>query len=129
MVNRLSRERWNSIAIGNRAKTEATANESIALGTDAYVGEDADGSIAFGSDAEASEANSVALGADSVADRGALFGVSVGEVSVGSDGNERQITNVAAGTEDTDAVNWPAQRGRRRRATRWRCCMTAPRSR
>ena len=95
----------DSIAIGNRATTDATAEESIALGTDAEVGEDADGSVALGSGASATEANSVALGADSVADRGALTGVSVGEVSVGSPGNERQITNVADGTEDTDAVN------------------------
>src|SRR5690606_37246256 len=41
---------------------------------------------------------SVALGVDSVADRAYT-------VSVGSAGAERQITNVAAGTEATDAVN------------------------
>jgi autotransporter adhesin len=40
----------------------------------------------------------VAIGADSVADRD-------NTVSMGSKGHERQITNVAAGTEDTDAVN------------------------
>jgi len=38
------------------------------------------------------------LGAGSVANR-------ANTVSVGSAGNERQITNVAAGTQDTDAVN------------------------
>src|SRR5690606_18112530 len=42
--------------------------------------------------------NSVALGAGSVADRD-------NTVSVGDAGDERQITNVAAGTEGTDAVN------------------------
>ncbi|WP_322107392.1 YadA family autotransporter adhesin, partial [Paraburkholderia sp. J41] len=41
---------------------------------------------------------SVALGQGSVADR-------ANTVSVGSAGNERQITNVAAGTANTDAVN------------------------
>ncbi|MNV23408.1 Adhesin YadA precursor [compost metagenome] len=42
--------------------------------------------------------NAVAIGANSVADR-------ENSVSVGAAGNERVITNVAAGTEDTDAVN------------------------
>jgi autotransporter adhesin len=42
--------------------------------------------------------NAVALGGDSVADR-------ANTVSVGGAGAERQVTNVAAGTEDTDAVN------------------------
>ena len=95
----------DSVAIGNRATTDATAADSIAIGPDANVGADADGSVALGSNADASAANSVALGAASVADRGALLGVSVGEVSVGSPGSERQITNVAPGTENTDAVN------------------------
>ena len=49
--------------------------------------------------ANASGNNSVALGAGSVADRD-------NTVSVGSEGNERQITNVAAGTQRTDAANW-----------------------
>lgn len=40
----------------------------------------------------------MALGAGSVADR-------ENTVSVGSAGNERAITNVMAGTQDTDAVN------------------------
>ena len=42
--------------------------------------------------------NAVAIGANSVADR-------ENSVSVGAAGNERVITSVAAGTEDTDAVN------------------------
>ncbi|CAB3677024.1 hypothetical protein LMG24238_02415 [Paraburkholderia sediminicola] len=42
--------------------------------------------------------NSLAIGAGSVADR-------ANTVSVGAVGAERQITNVAAGKEDTDAVN------------------------
>ncbi|MDR5731570.1 hypothetical protein QCE47_04305 [Caballeronia sp. LZ025] len=53
---------------------------------------------AMGANAQAVAGNSVALGADSVADR-------TNTVSVGSSGNERQITNVAAGTQGTDAVN------------------------
>ncbi|MNP31507.1 Adhesin YadA precursor [compost metagenome] len=52
----------------------------------------------MGNGATASAKNSAAIGANSVADR-------ENSVSVGSAGNERQITHVAAGTSDTDAVN------------------------
>ncbi|MFD1998475.1 YadA family autotransporter adhesin, partial [Paraburkholderia dipogonis] len=55
-------------------------------------------SVAIGGNAQSLAANSVALGSNSVADRS-------NTLSVGSAGNERQITNVAAGTADTDAVN------------------------
>jgi autotransporter adhesin len=50
------------------------------------------------STAAASDESSVALGQGSVADR-------AGTVSVGSEGNERAVTNVAAGTQATDAAN------------------------
>jgi len=53
---------------------------------------------AIGGNAQAIAGNAVALGANSVADR-------LNSVSVGAAGNERQITNVQAGTADTDAVN------------------------
>ncbi len=56
------------------------------------------GSVAAGAGAEARADNSVALGAGSVADR-------ENSVSVGREGGERQITNVAAGVQATDAVN------------------------
>ncbi|WP_244206484.1 YadA family autotransporter adhesin [Caballeronia pedi] len=55
-------------------------------------------SVAIGGNAQAKGANAVAIGSNSVADR-------ANTVSVGATGAERQITNVAAGTEDTDAVN------------------------
>jgi autotransporter adhesin len=105
----------DSIAIGNRASTDAAALESVALGTDASVGAGGTGSVALGAGSSVGVANSVALGADSVASRGpqagyAAFGLvapqnSAGEVSVGAPGAERQITNVAAGSAPTDAVN------------------------
>jgi len=105
----------DSIAIGNRAATDATATGSIALGTDANVAAGAIGSISLGVGSSATAANSVAIGAGSAADRGALTGYfafglagpqnSAGEVSVGTAGQERQITNVAAGSAATDAVN------------------------
>src|SRR3546814_3543171 len=55
-------------------------------------------SVALGANSMADADNSVALGANSYADR-------ANTVSVGDVGDERQITNVAAGSEDTDAVN------------------------
>ena len=105
----------DSIAIGNRASTDAAALESIALGTDASVGAGGLGSMALGAGSLATGANSVALGAGSVAARGPVanyvaFGLpgtqsSAGEVSVGAPAAERQITNVAPGSAPTDAVN------------------------
>jgi len=74
----------------------ATGDRSVAMGASARTG--ADGAVALGSGASALGANSVALGSGSSADR-------ANSVSVGSAGNERQIVNVADGTEDTDAVN------------------------
>ncbi|MEQ5854258.1 YadA-like family protein [Halomonas sp. EF61] len=72
--------------------------------------------VAIGGDAKAQAEGGVALGDGAVADREgmkgeeeAFSGVAVesskGAVAVGSEGGERQITHVAGGTEDTDAVN------------------------
>jgi autotransporter adhesin len=58
----------------------------------------ASGGAAFGTGAQALGTNSVALGANSIADQD-------NTVSVGSEGAERRITNVAAGIAPTDAVN------------------------
>ncbi|UEP21108.1 YadA family autotransporter adhesin [Burkholderia ambifaria] len=74
----------------------ATGSDSIALGKGSTAsGND---SLAIGNNASASGTNSVALGNNSVADRD-------NTVSVGAPGQERQITNVKAGTAPTDAVN------------------------
>ncbi|WP_295184629.1 YadA-like family protein [uncultured Brevundimonas sp.] len=105
----------NSIAFGNGALTAATAVDAIALGREAEILGGASGSIALGADASVAVANSLALGADSAALRGALANyaalglstpqTSVGEVSFGAVGAERQLTNIAAGSALTDAVN------------------------
>ena len=105
----------DSIAIGNRASTDAAALGSIALGTDASIGAGGTGSVALGTGSSATVSNSVALGAGSQASRGSqsgyfAFGLAIpqnsaGEVSVGAPGAERQITNVAAGSAPTDAAN------------------------
>ena len=105
-----------SIAIGS--STTDDNNGSTARG---------DNSISFGSDTLAIENDSVALGAFSVADRKALSDAekqkvylakntdvantvknTKGAISVGKSGENgftRQITNLAAGAADTDAVN------------------------
>ncbi|MGF6921128.1 autotransporter adhesin [Paraburkholderia sp. 40] len=78
------------------ANASAAAENAVAVGTNAAAtGVD---STAIGTGSQAGNANSVALGQGSVTDRD-------NSVSVGSAGHERQITNVAAGTADTDAVN------------------------
>ncbi|ECE6153313.1 adhesin, partial [Salmonella enterica subsp. enterica] len=84
----------DSIAIGTLSKT--TGKYAIAEGVWAQAS--GAGSIAMGSYANASGDNSVALGNNSTASR-------ENTVSVGNDTLQRQITNVAAGTENTDAVN------------------------
>ncbi|MFR0692842.1 YadA-like family protein [Enterobacterales bacterium AE_CKDN230030158-1A_HGKHYDSX7] len=80
----------------NLPKPKATGTDSVAAG----AGAESSGanSTAMGTNAKAKGKNSVALGANSVAERD-------NSVSVGSVGGERQITNVAAGTERTDAAN------------------------
>ena len=91
----------NSVASGNNstangANAVASGNGSTAVGQSASA--TGTNSTAMGSNSSATGNNSVALGAGSVADRD-------NTVSVGSPGNNRQITNVAAGTQPTDAVN------------------------
>ncbi|WP_165957273.1 YadA family autotransporter adhesin [Pseudomonas sp. H9] len=78
------------------AKPKPVGKDSVAGGAGAVAA--GDNSTAIGSNAKASARNSVAVGANSVAERD-------NSVSVGSAGSERQITNVAAGTVKTDAVN------------------------
>ncbi|MBD9578696.1 YadA-like family protein [Pseudomonas sp. PDM23] len=83
-------------AVAGGAGAEASGNNSAAIGTRARArGANA---TALGNGSSAQAQNSVALGANSVADR-------ANSVSMGSAGNERQITNLAAGTAPTDAVN------------------------
>ena len=120
-----------SIAIGTLSRS--TATESIAFGRRAKA--TADRALALGVAAEARVESGVALGFGSVADRAhsltpylakegnvgnTVYG-SFGAVSIGNgDGNRtydnmgqvwdaekatRQLTNLAAGSEDTDAVN------------------------
>ncbi|PIT55046.1 hypothetical protein BHC49_07115 [Snodgrassella alvi] len=112
----------NAIAVGGAAV--ASGNAAVAIGAEAKASA-ADG-VAIGNHASVTQSGGIALGANSVANTaGGIMGyipasataqqaraiqattsteaaVSVGDASRGI---YRQITGVAAGTEDTDAVN------------------------
>ncbi|QQN73520.1 hypothetical protein [Croceicoccus sp. YJ47] len=119
----LSLNAQGGIAIGGNAITGLGANgrpasagalDAIAFGNGARTASGAGGAIAIGTGADADAANSVAIGSGAVASRGALTGYtvdglagtqsSVGEFSVGAPGAERQITNVAPGTQASDVA-------------------------
>ncbi|HBN1923036.1 TPA: YadA-like family protein [Escherichia coli] len=103
----------DSLAMG--AKTIVNGDAGIGIGLNTLVLTDAINGIAIGSNASANHANSIAMGSGSQTTRGAQTDYtaynmdapqnSVGEFSVGSEDSQRQITNVAAGSADTDAVN------------------------
>ncbi len=103
----------DSLAMG--AKTIVNGDAGIGIGLNTLVLTDAINGIAIGSNASANHANSIAMGSGSLTTRGAQTDYtaynmdapqnSVGEFSVGSEDGQRQITNVAAGSADTDAVN------------------------
>ncbi|WP_025599086.1 YadA-like family protein [Burkholderia sp. WSM2230] len=86
----------DSLALGTNSVTNAT--NSVTLGSGATVVTGATNSMALGAGAVASATNAVAIGYNSVADR-------ANAVSVGSSSQQSQIINVAAGTQNTDAVN------------------------
>ncbi len=131
--NKVAATGENAIAIGGYvtngqyiSRTNAVGNSSIAIGVQAWS--EGDYTVALGRNAHAETMGSVAIGAGSVAERAAgevglyaptgtesaTWKSTDGDVSVGyhykdKDGVEhyhtRQITHVAAGSEDTDAVN------------------------
>ncbi|KAF1006524.1 MAG: Autotransporter adhesin SadA [Luteibacter sp.] len=96
-TNDFASRKGNSVVIGDSAA--GTANAQTILGANAT----------------STQVNSVVLGNASLGDRAAQasytpYGLtaaqaSVGAVSVGSTGNERQIAHVAAGSDNYDAVN------------------------
>jgi len=107
---------------GNYNNAGAAGANSMALGPGASTAAGATNSVAMGPNASASIANSVSLGGDSTTSaavatsgttiRGTDYGFAganpTGVVSVGAQGAERQIQNVAAGqlnAASTDAVN------------------------
>ena len=106
----------DSIAFGNGSGVSQYADGGIAIGANSYVGgvygvaigdgakANGTNSTALGRSSQANGIDSVALGDYSVANRD--YTVSVGRgTGYGEYDITRQITNVAAGTEDFDAVN------------------------
>ncbi|WP_249960688.1 YadA-like family protein [Histophilus somni] len=115
-----------AIAFGQSATVNAEASNAIAFGKSASVQTNATSGIAFGQSASVSVADGIALGSHSVASTaGDKVGFNTvtgaakadpvshgawkskyGALSIGGNNNgTRQITGVAAGTNDTDAVN------------------------
>ena len=100
----------NTVTIGSSdAGTTTTVNEAVAIGHNTEV--TAEGGVALGSGSKATVAASgigydVKTGAAST-ETGAAWKATSSAVSVGDVANNvtRQITSVAAGTDDTDAVN------------------------
>ena len=119
--NRLTVKGEEAVAVGTDAS--ATAGWAITMGTKSSAEKET--SMAFGYDSHAKVSGGVALGAWSVADTAAgasgydpstqaastdtsaAWKSTLGAVSVGdkTEGYTRQITGVAAGAQDTDAVN------------------------
>ena len=90
----------NVISLGNG--NSVTADNAVAIGNGAGVS--VEGGVALGVSSVASTAAGVSgFGADGKTD--AIWQATKGAVSVGGNGETRQITNVAAGSADTDAVN------------------------
>ena len=109
----------NGTAIGGEASVKAEngtaagfkatvrAKSGVALGASSFV--DAEGGIALGRNSVAERKSGMAgydftTGAVSTVND-STWKATDGAVSVGNSANTRQITRVAAGTEDTDAVN------------------------
>ena len=130
--NRIGSEAREGVAIGNHLgingpqtiaigfASEANAKSAIAFGSESFA--NAENSVAIGYSSVAEAEDGVALGSMSFADREAgragylsngkttaEWQATLGAVSVGGVypklSATRQITGVAAGTEDTDAVN------------------------
>ncbi|MFX0587384.1 ESPR-type extended signal peptide-containing protein [Glaesserella parasuis] len=108
----------HSVAVGESAKTNGSAARATALGNNTVVTVGGGVALGYGSRAETrggiegeKQTYSVTTGGSTV-DNGFKSTESVdnnpipiGAVSVGNDKIKRQIVNVAAGTQDTDAVN------------------------
>ncbi len=104
----------DNIAMGQGAGSNISTSGTVAIGLHANASQNS--GVALGSGSSATTAGGVALGQSSVASRTGMSGTkekfsntavasTQGAVSVGAAGAERQITNVAGGTQATDAVN------------------------
>ncbi|MDP0293671.1 ESPR-type extended signal peptide-containing protein, partial [Glaesserella parasuis] len=105
-----------SVAVGENATINVNAARSTALGHNTVVTVGGGVALGYGSNASIAggvvglkQAHSVTTGASTEANgfksTQRVDGNNIGAVSVGNDKIKRQIVNVAAGTQDTDAVN------------------------
>jgi len=95
-----------SIAIGSNAYTPGSA--SVALGVQTYAS--AKDSVALGSGSVADQANTVSVGNDGSGSYVA-YDASGNAYTIQNQANARRIVNLAAGQDDTDAVNVGQLRG------------------
>ncbi|MEO4177708.1 YadA-like family protein [Acinetobacter pittii] len=116
----------NNIAIGNRAAYSAVGNDNVILGSNSNIGVNTNNVVGIGTNTRATKENSIALGANANTNtdatqeaeanlNGLTYGDFAGQVtntgmqlSVGSEGAERQIKNVGSGNisaTSTDAIN------------------------
>ena len=89
----------SSVAVGDGARVNAGATSGIAMGKSASVSRNVTNAVALGANTSVTANGGVALGQGSVANRGNALSIGGGMVG------QRQIINVAAGTQGTDAVN------------------------
>lgn len=90
--NKVDKGTGDGLSVGGSADTD---NSSASMGNNSKA---ANNSVALGNDANATHNNSVAIGNGSQTDRD-------NSVSFGTAGSEKWLANVAAGVNDTDAVN------------------------
>ena len=96
----------DSVGIGTLAT--AVVSGGVALGSESVANRAALTGVSTSASATAAANQVYAMDNASAADKAAIVATvqgAQGAVSVGVDGQTRQITNVAAGSEDTDAVN------------------------
>lgn len=86
---------YRGIAIGRQALANGALGDAIAIGN--FSRASGLNAIAFGQNSQADHLGSIAIGVNSQTDR-------EGQLSVGRVGQERVISNVAAGTQAHDAV-------------------------
>ena len=96
----------DSVGIGTLAT--AVVSGGVALGSESVANRAALTGVSTSASATAAANQVYAMDNSSAADKAAIVATvqgAQGAVSVGVDGQTRQITNVAAGSEDSDAVN------------------------
>lgn len=117
--NHIDKTGEKAVAIGQQTRAYGKHSTAVGAGSQAQY----TGATAIGTFAKATKEGSIALGYNSYADREAgvkgydpltgkestltslAWKSGKGALSIGSAGGARQIINVAAGSEDTDAVN------------------------